>query len=122
MISAGLKASRMYSEAFSLQLITSIFSRSPISFMTAWTRMPRPPTKVPTGSMPGTVLVTAILVRRPASRAMPLISTVLLASSGTSCLNRASMNSALPRDKRRLEPRSLRSIFLMSTLMRLPTV
>ena len=82
------------------------------AFMTAWTRTPRPPTKVPTGSTPGTVLVTAILVRRPASLAIPLISTVPLSISGTSWRNKHSINSAEPRDKMSCAPLSLFSMFL----------
>ena len=52
--------------------------------MIACTRTPRPPTNVPTGSTPGTVDRTAIFVRRPASRAIPIISTAPFSSSGTS--------------------------------------
>ena len=44
------------------------------SFTTAWTRLPRMPTQAPTGSIPGSFDMTAILARLPGSRATDLIS------------------------------------------------
>jgi hypothetical protein len=41
---------------------------------TAWTRLPRMPTQAPTGSMPLSFEMTAILARLPGSRATDLIS------------------------------------------------
>ncbi len=67
----------------SLQRTMSIFS--PESSRTMFfTRMPRMPTQAPTGSTFSSWERTAILVRKPGSRAMPLISTMPSAISETS--------------------------------------
>ena len=55
----------------------SIFS--PCSSLTMlWIRLPRMPMQEPTGSMPAWDALTATLLRKPASRAMALISTTPL--------------------------------------------
>ena len=55
------------------QGMMSIFSPCS-SATTAWTREPRMPTQAPTGSMPLSFEMTAILARQPGSRATALIS------------------------------------------------
>ena len=54
------------------------------SAVTAWMRLPRWPMQAPIGSTFGLLLVTATLLRAPASRAVALISTVPSATSGIS--------------------------------------
>ena len=56
----------------------------PSSSTTAWTRAPRCPTTVPTGSSPTWCAVTITLLRCPGSRAIELISTRPVPISGTS--------------------------------------
>src|SRR4030095_9389713 len=72
---AGLSASKMYSFGSELHRMMSTFSLLSSRTM-FFTREPRIPTHAPTGSTFSFALHTAILVRYPASRAMPRISTV----------------------------------------------
>ncbi len=59
------------------ELSATISMRSPPSAFTMfWTREPFTPTQAPTGSTRSSCDTTAILVRAPGSRAMPLISTI----------------------------------------------
>ena len=80
---AGLNAFVMYVGMSSLHSRMSIFS--PISSVTTFcTRIPRKPTQAPIGSTSRLFDDTATLLREPAVRAMPLISTRPLLISGTS--------------------------------------
>jgi hypothetical protein len=86
MTSAGDMALMTNWAGFSSQRMMS--TRSPLSSLeTACTREPRMPTQAPTGSMRGSLVRTAILARRPGSRAAATISMVPSPTSGTSSLN-----------------------------------
>ena len=87
-----------------------ISTRSPAnSPVTACTREPRIPTQVPTGSKRWSLLLTAILERKPGSRAAALISSKPSSISGTSSSNKRTINSGAMRDKISCGPRPLRS-------------
>ncbi len=87
MTRAGDREEEMKSVMSELHSMISIFS--PLSsVMTDWTRVPRWPTQAPTASILLSWLVTAILVRDPASRAILTISTMPAPISGTSCSKR----------------------------------
>ena len=81
-------------------------TRSPaISLDTACTREPRMPTQVPTGSMRGSLVLTAILARMPGSRAAALISIRPSPISGTSSSNSSIRNSGAVRERNNCGPR-----------------
>ena len=84
---AGLRALATNRAGSGSHWMTSM--RSPFSSLTMfWMRMPRRPTHEPTGSMPSCRAQTATLLRKPASRAIDLISTTPRKISGTSSSNR----------------------------------
>ncbi len=89
-------------------------TRSPASsWVTACTREPRMPTQVPMGSMRGSLDLTAILARRPGSRAAALISSSPSSISGTSSSKSFTRKSGAMRERINCGPRAARSILAM---------
>ena len=81
-------------------------TRSPfISFETLCTREPRIPTQAPTGSTLGSFDLTAILARRPGSRAAAKISIMFSLASGTSVRNKDNTKFGAIRSKTNCGPR-----------------
>ena len=97
----------------------SIFSPCS-SFITARTRWPIGPMQEPLALTPGTVERTAILVRWPASRAMPQISTVPSAISGTSSANSFLTRLGCERDSITCGPRMPLRTEITRHLIRVP--
>ena len=92
-------------------LHSTISTRSPAnSAVTACTRDPRIPTQVPTGSIRWSLLLTAILERKPGSRAAARISNNPSSISGTSNSNKRTKKSGVILDKISCGPRPPRSI------------
>ena len=118
--SAGCSAAITNCAGSGDQMMMSICSPA-ISLRTAVTREPRRPTQVPIGSMRGSCECTAILARRPGSRAQPLISSSSSSISGTSSSNSLARNSGAVRDRISCGPRALRSIRSRKALTRSPT-
>ena len=114
---AGFRALAMYSAGSADHLTMSIFSVFN-SLTTFSTRMPRGPTQEPTASMSGSVDMTAILVRKPASRAMDLICTTPDTISGTSSSNSRLTSPGWVRDTITCGPRPMRETSSTYTLMR----
>ena len=83
-------------------------------------RLPRMPMQDPTGSMPGWLADTATLLRNPASRAMALISTTPLKTSGTSISNRRRSILRWLRDTRISGPLGALRTLSTKTLTRCP--
>ena len=79
------------------------------------------PTQVPIGSMRGSFDFTAILARKPGSRAAAFNSRSPSSSSGTSSSNRTLMSSGVMRDKTNCGPRRVRSTFSRYARTRSPT-
>ena len=95
---AGLRAFATKRAGSGSHWITSI--RSPFSSLTMfWIRMPRRPTHDPTGSIPSCRAETATLLRKPASRAIDLISTTPRYISGTSSSNNRRSRFLCVRDR-----------------------
>ena len=102
--SAGLRALRIYISGSSSNLTISMFS--PPNWLTmAWTRAPRGPTHVPTGSTLASREKTATFARSPASRTIPLISTIPWLISGTSFSNKRFNRSGAVRETNTCGPR-----------------
>ena len=96
----------------------SLFSSS----VTARTRFPRMPTHDPTGSIRGSVLITEIFVRLPASRATFMIFTTPSRISDTSRSNRRRTKSGCVRETIKLGPLEATSIFISTALIKSPTI
>ena len=95
-----------------LQGTMSIFS-PPSSRTIACTRDPLMPTHAPTASILSSLDTTETLARDPGSRAMPLISMIFSATSGTSASKRRRRNSGCVRERMICGPRASLSTAMM---------
>ena len=102
---------------FSSQTTMSIFSPRSSSTMLL-TREPLLPTQAPMGSTLGSLVLTAILVRLPGSRAMLMISMTPSLTSATSCSNSLRTRSGCVRLTRILGPRFVVRTSRINTLTR----
>ena len=91
-ITAGASAFTTYLAGSGLYSMMSIFSPRN-SWTTLCTRDPFMPTQAPTGSMSGSLEVTAILALLPGSRTAAMMVTIPSAISGTSELKRLARKS-----------------------------